>query len=543
MRPNIQSHFKFTLVVAVLALALSASVLAQSPLASDPVGIATTTLLGNSDSFISIPFTRSVEFIGGIQSISGNVITVMGAPAWTNNQFVYAAGTQPKNYYLLIGPSGTANPKEGHTYPVTGNGSNTLTVDIGHDNLTGIPVNTQLILIPYWTLATLFPVSDQNVSFTPTTSSSSYQTEILIPSYSTSGINLPYSSAYFFSNNVDGTTANVGWRVVGDNTTDHGDDPLLPDGYFVVRNANGAPTLPLINLGAMLMKKLAVPLMTATSGSQDNPVSIVRPLNVALDATGLSPGDGSFITNDQLLLFDNSLVAFDKAPSAIYYYNTAVGNTGGWRLSGDTSTDHGSDIIAAGTGLVIRKTATVGGQTAFWTNTLPVSALNAVSRKTHGTAGVFDLNLPLASSPGIESRQGQGANSDQHQIIIAFPTVVTFSSAAVTSGTASVSSTVGSGTAAITVNLAGVANAQWLTLTLANVSDGSNSNDIAIRMGFLLGDVNASGRVDGNDVSDVQLRTRESTDNTNFQYDVDANGRIDGNDVSITQAHTRTSIR
>jgi hypothetical protein len=35
-------------------------------------------------------------------------------------------------------------------------------------------------------------------------------------------------------------------------------------------------------------------------------VSILRPLDVALNASGLNPGDGSFGANDQLLLFNNA---------------------------------------------------------------------------------------------------------------------------------------------------------------------------------------------------------------------------------------------
>jgi hypothetical protein len=34
-----------------------------------------------------------------------------------------------RNLYVLIGYGGATNPKEGHTYAVTSNGSNTLTVD------------------------------------------------------------------------------------------------------------------------------------------------------------------------------------------------------------------------------------------------------------------------------------------------------------------------------------------------------------------------------------------------------------------------------
>jgi hypothetical protein len=92
------------------------------------------------------------------------------------------------------------------------------------------------------------------------------------------------------------------------------------------------------------------------------------------------------------------------------------------------------------------------------------------------------------------------------------------------------------------VNLTGVTNAQKITLTLVGVNDGTSMADFPVSMGVLLGDVNASKLVDGNDVSAVQSHTRQSVNNTNFRYDVNTTGLIDGNDVSITQGQTRTSL-
>ena len=366
-----------------LLIALAGSVIfsvispAQS-VTSDPVGFTTASSLSNSDTLLSIPFTRPPEFTGAIQSVSGSMITVAGTPGWTTNQFVYnAPGAQFKTYYALIGSGGASNPKEGHIYLVNANGSNTLTVDTTADNLSGIVANTQVILIPYWTPATIFPATDANVSFTPTTAPPTYKTQLLIPNNAAPGVNLPYTS-YFFN----GTSGNMGWRVVGDNTTDHGNDPLSPTSYFVVRNLNGAPTLPLKGIGGVLTKKLATGLRTSASQAQDNAVSMLRPVDVTLNQSGLGPADGSFVATppmlrvrgrglvlkDQLLVFDNSAVAYDKQPSAIYYYSEGPGRLAGWKLVGDGSADHGDDLIPAGSAMVIRKAKTAAGQTVFWTN-------------------------------------------------------------------------------------------------------------------------------------------------------------------------------
>lgn len=347
--------------------------------ATDPVGFTSINCLSNSDTFLSLSLTRLPEFTGAIQSVSGNTMVVGGTP-WTAGQFVYAAGTQPKRYYALVGPAGTTNAKEGRTFFITGNSSNTLTLDTTPGELNGIPVGTQLLVIPYWTLNTIFPASDANVSITPTTSTRSFKTEILIPANDATGVNLAYSRVYFFSNNVNNSTGNIGWRVLGDNASDHGDDPLAPDGYFVVRNSNAAPTLPLVSVGAVLTKKLAVPLVAPASGSagQDKAVCMIRPVDVTLANTGLSPADGSFVATtqtsdfkDRLLVFDNTQVALNKAPSAVYFYsdnvNSSTSNVG-WRLVGDNTTPRDDDFIPLGNGFTIRKAGNGMGQTVVWTN-------------------------------------------------------------------------------------------------------------------------------------------------------------------------------
>lgn len=523
-----------TLTFAIASTALIPPMSFGQSVVTDPVGFTTSTLLSNSDSFISLPFVRPPIFVGGIQSASGNTITVSGNP-WTANQFVYAAGSQPNHYYALIGPASTSNPKEGHTYPILGNGTNTLTVELSQDNLVGIPANAQVSIIPNWTLATAFPASDQNVSFTPTISTSAYKTQIRVPDASAAGTNLPYTT-YFFSNNVNGTTGNVGWRLLGDNLTNHGDDPLLPDSYFVVRNLNGAPTLPLVSLGSVLLKKLTVPLMTSTSTAQDNPVGILRPLDVSLNATGLKATDGSFVPNDQLLVFNNAQAGFDKAPSVIYYQDPAAPESP-WRAVGDPVSDRGGDAIRLGTGFIIRKAATAGGQVAFWTNNFPVQAVSVVSRKTHGAAGDFDINLPVTGAPGVECR---GTSTD-YKLIFTFPVPVTFSGVAVTSGVTTGVTAVTNANV-VTVNVTGATNVQRITVTLLDVNDGTNTNDVAVRMGILTADTNSSGTVSGSDISQTKAQAGQPVTAANFRQDVNLSGTMTASDIALVKSKSGSTL-
>jgi uncharacterized protein (TIGR02597 family) len=510
---------------------------------TDPVGFSTSSLLGNSDTYVSFPFTRPFAFMGAVSSISGNVITVAGNPGWATSpqQFVYAAGTQPNHYYVLLGNGGSSNPKEGHFYSVNANGSNTLTVDTTADNLTGVTANTKVTLVPYWTPATIFPATDANVSFTPTASPPTYQTLIRVPDYSASGINLPDAAQYYFNSNA--------WRRVSDGL-DHGDDPLVPDGYIVIENSNGAPTLPMTNKGAVALRKISSPLETSTSTAQDNPLGLVRPVDVSLDATGLGPANGSFGANDQLLVFNNTQAALSKSPG-VYYYDTTVGNSGGWRLTGDTvaTNDHGADIIPMGAGFIVRKAQTGTGQPAFWPNSFPVQALTAVSRKVHGTAGTFDLNLPLNvqffTKPGIECRNvGQtpaGVGID-YQLVLTFPTAVSFTNIVPTSGVATVDSFSGNNSSTVTINLKSVNNAQKTTITLLGANEGTNTNDVAVQMGVLIGDTTGNGAVNSSDIAKTQSQSGQLVTSSNFLEDVTVNGSINSSDIALVQSKSGTAL-
>jgi hypothetical protein len=357
-----------------------------------------------------------------------------------------------------------------------------------------------------------------------------YKTQIRVPDTNAAGINVPFAN-YYFSGGA--------WKLEGDDVTDRGDDPLFPDSYFVVRNLNGAPTLPLVTLGTVVSQKVTVALATRTTGQQDNPVSLLRPLDVALNATGLNRADGSFVAGDQLLLFNNAQTGYDKTPS-IYVVDGAVPN-GPWRLVSDPSfADRGSDIIPSGTGFVIRK-ATGSGQPAFWTNNFPVQAVKAVSRKTHGASGTFDLDLPLSGTPAVEGRRQADGN---HKIVFTFPAAVTVSGAMVTSGAATSSApVVTAGGTEVTVDVTGVSNQQRITVTLLGVNDGANTNDVAVRMGILTGDANGNGSVTASDVGQVKSQSGQTVTAANFRSDLNVSGgTIGASDIGQAKASSGTSL-
>ena len=143
----------------------------------------------------------------------------------------------------------------------------------------------------------------------------------------------------------------------------------------------------------------------------------------------------------------------------------------------------GSDNNGAGTGWRIDNLSIL---TPVCGGSVPAVS-SAVSRKTHGAAGPFNINLPLVAlggAVGIEDRSG--AVAGEHQMVVTFASPVTVGSAAVTTGTGSVDSSNVAG-AVVTINLTGVANAQRLGVTLGSVSDGTNLGSVMIPMGVLIG--------------------------------------------------------
>ena len=95
---------------------------------------------------------------------------------------------------------------------------------------------------------------------------------------------------------------------------------------------------------------------------------------------------------------------------------------------------------------------------------------------------------------------------------------------------------------AVTVNLAGVANAQTIMIKLTDVSDGASAGDITWPMGVLLGDTTASGAVNSSDISQVKSQSGQTVTASNFRQDVTANGSINSSDISLVKSKSGTAL-
>ncbi|MGH9697027.1 MAG: FG-GAP-like repeat-containing protein, partial [Bryobacteraceae bacterium] len=170
-----------------------------------------------------------------------------------------------------------------------------------------------------------------------------------------------------------------------------------------------------------------------------------------------------------------------------------------------------------------------------------------VSRKTHGNAGSFDIDLPLAGSPGIECRAAGGTND--------YTMIATFSGNVSVTGNPQAQVTLGTGTIGsggvgnggmVTINgntviipLTNVASVQTINVTLFGVNGIGN---VVIPMSVLVGDANGNGVVNAADVAQTKSRIGQAVDQTSFRSDVNADGNLNASDVAIIKSRAGTGL-
>ena len=392
---------------------------AQTTVATDPVGYTSLALPANSDTLISLPFTRPVEYTGPISSVSTTssgggtttTITLPGSTSFTQNQFAYVAGTQPKTYYAIIGPlltslTGTVSVTNGST-AVTGSGftpiaqGDELVVNGLAYNVASVTSDTALVLSRAYTGTT---ATGQSASYDHSPKEGSYYTVTangtntltvnlngdslsavatgtslsLIP-YWTLGTAFPDSDAgtsYIVSSGTTNRTVktqillpdftdpgynlapsatyiyyNSAWRLFpSDASASYNDVIFPPSSSFTVRNSTTATTL--TPSGGVYMNRIAAPFDTQTSTAQDNAVAVPRPVNVTLNDLGLITS-GAFTpsTGTTNRTIKDSLLVYDNTATG---FNKAPSATyvyvnGGWRLApSDGTQDFGTTPILLG---------------------------------------------------------------------------------------------------------------------------------------------------------------------------------------------------
>ena len=170
-----------------------------------------------------------------------------------------------------------------------------------------------------------------------------------------------------------------------------------------------------------------------------------------------------------------------------------------------------------------------------------LQVVTAVSRKTHGGAGTFDIDLPLSGEPGVECRSG-GANGN-HTIVFTFSNNIVSGTPSITEGTGNIaSSPIVDNT--MTMNLINVADVQKITITLQNVTDSFAQvlPDTSVSMNVLMGDTTGNKGVSSTDITETKSQSGNRWGRNNFREDVVANGSINSADVGTVKSQLRNGF-
>jgi hypothetical protein len=163
---------------------------------------------------------------------------------------------------------------------------------------------------------------------------------------------------------------------------------------------------------------------------------------------------------------------------------------------------------------------------------------------THGNGAVFEVDLPLAGTPGIESRSG-GANGSYTMVFRFLDPVSAVGGVTVSNGSAVVAANrIGDDPREYLVSLNGVNNAQSITVTLSNVHDaaGNVSASVSGTMAVLIGDSNADGFVNSADIGQTKSQSGQAVTSSNFREDVNGDGFINSADIGLVKSKSGTAL-
>ena len=225
-------------------------------------------------------------------------------------------------------------------------------------------------------------------------------------------------------------------------------------------------------------------------------------------------------------------VAWTQVPS-----ENMPGSGTGWNQLHDVARDSGGGLWAVG----VKQTSF--GSPNFTlverSNFAPAALVmtGAVSRKVHGAAGTFDIELPATGPVGIESRM---PTKGEYVLVFSFTTALTaVDNAIVSAGTANVGSrAMGPNQNQYTVHLKGVSDLQHLVVRLDGVHGlaGATLASVTAPMDVVIGDTNASRSVTVSDVAATKANAGSALTTSNFRMDVTANGSINTSDVSVVKS-------
>lgn len=327
---------------------------------SHAVGFNVTVCPGDSDTIVTVPFHRPPTARGAVtgtpqvnEIADTATLRVAGTPNFDPEQF-----TAEAHYLLFVGASGRA----GWSYRITDHDAESLTIDLGGDDLAEVGEDDSFQVIPYWTLSTLFPRINQTIHRSSGFLVSGRRTEILFFDRETVDMNLAPSRKFF--------QTITGWREVASGFPQADDVIVAPGLSFVIRHAANSGDTRYVAHQWVDAEDRAYSLETDATRVRDHHLGLTRPVPIRLgdldlvppffaESASTDPGDRA----DELHVYDNTVAAVNRQASAVYFRlaDEWVRDEAGFPMADD-------DEIDAGAGLMIRKAPTVSGGKLVWIN-------------------------------------------------------------------------------------------------------------------------------------------------------------------------------
>lgn len=249
-------------------------------------------------------------------------------------------------------------------YQISANSTSTLTIDLAGDNITGLNEGDSFKICRFWTLGTQFPPSTQSTIIPSlSTDTPDRRSEVLFANTQSSGINIPPVDKYYL--------VGSSWLKSDDATASVMNDVIIPpDSYIIIRHNHPAisASTTFTTAGTVDFDDMALCMQTLASGSQDNHLSLGRPVDVKLAELDLDPVSfldslGSLVTQrrDLLCVYDNTVAQVNRGPSAMYYRMN-----GSWYMVGGGATTYNDAVLPHSAGFMVRKYKTNVDQRQIW---------------------------------------------------------------------------------------------------------------------------------------------------------------------------------
>ena len=174
---------------------------------------------------------------------------------------------------------------------------------------------------------------------------------------------------------------------------------------------------------------------------------------------------------------------------------------------------------------------------------MPGYASSFTFSPTTDADGLWQVDGSLSGALAIESQSG-GPNGD-YTMVFTFASPLTSVGGVSVSGIGTVQSSMIDPTNPdrYIVNLAGVTDAQIVTVSLSNVqSSGGLKPTVSASMGVLIGDTNGDGFVNSADIGQTKSQSGVLVTSSNFREDVNGDGFINSADIAFVKAESGTAL-